>query len=182
MLYDLLRSFRVEAPVRPVTPPSWDLVKVLEFLKSPVFEPLHQASLRDLTRKTLFLTALASAKRVSELQALSCSMSFSSSAAAVSYVPEFLAKTESAVHPLPRTFAIQSLSDFAAGLPDELLLCPVRALSKYVARTTHFVDRPRRLFVSPRRPSRAMSKNGISYLLREVIVHSGTSSNDVAAP
>ena len=54
----------MEAPIRSVTPPSWDLLKVLEFLKSPVFEPLHQASLRDLTRKTLFLTALASAKEL----------------------------------------------------------------------------------------------------------------------
>ena len=133
VIHDLLRSFRVEAPIRSVTPPSWDLLKVLEFLKSPVFEPLNQASLRDLTQKTLFLTALASAKRVSELQALSRTVSSSSSAAAVSYVPEFLAKTESAVRPLPRTFAIQSLSDFVAGLPDEMLLCPVRALSEYVA-------------------------------------------------
>ena len=32
------------------------------------------------------------------------------------------------------------------------------------------------------RSPRTMSKNGISYLLREVIVHSGASSNDVAAP
>ena len=30
--------------------------------------------------------------------------------------------------------------------------------------------------------SRAVSNNGFSYLLREVIVHSGASSNDVAAP
>ena len=30
--------------------------------------------------------------------------------------------------------------------------------------------------------SHAMSNNGFSYLLREVIVHSGASSNDVAAP
>ena len=82
---------------------------------------------------------------------------------------------------LPRTFAIQSLSDFAAGLPDEMLLCPVRALSEYVARTSCFVNRPQRLFVSSRSPSRAVSNNGISYLLREVIVHSGASSNDVAA-
>ena len=36
--------------------------------------------------------------------------------------------------------------------------------------------------MSFRCPSRAMSKNGISFLLREVIVHSGASSNDVAAP
>ena len=109
-------------------------------------------------------------------------MSFSSSAAAVSYVPEFLAKTETAVRPLPCTFAIQSLSDFAAGLPDELLLCPVCALSEYVARTSRFVNRPRRLFVSSCCPSRAMSKNGISFLLQEVIVNSGASSGDVAAP
>ena len=86
------------------------------------------------------------------------------------------------MRPLPRTFAIQSLSDFVAGLPDELLLCPVRALSEYVARTSRFVNRPRRLFVSSRCPSRAMSKNGISFLLREVIVNSGASSGDVAAP
>ena len=181
VLHDLLRSFRVEAPARSVTPPSWDLLKVLEYLKSPVFEPLHQSSLRDLTRKTLFLVALASAKRVSELQALSRIVSFSSSVAAVLYVPEFLAKTETAVRPFPRTFAIQSLADFAAGLPDELL-CSVRALSEYVARTSRIVNRPGRLFVSSRCPSRAMSKNGMSFLLREVIVNSGASSGDVAAP
>ena len=140
VLHDLLRSFRVEAPARSITPPPWDLLKVLEYLKSPVFGPLHQPSLRDLTRKTLFLVVLASAKRVSELQALSRIVS-SSSAAAVSYVTEFLAKTETAGRPLPRTFAIQSLSDFAAGLPDELLLCPVRALSEYVARNSRFVKK-----------------------------------------
>ena len=166
VIHDLLRSFRVEAPMRSVTPPPWDLLKVLEFLKSLVFEPLNQASLCDLTRKTLFLTAFASAKRVSELQALSTTVSFSSSAAAVSYVSEFLAKTESAVRPLPHTFAIQSLSDFAAGLPDKMLLCHVRALSEYVARTSRFVNRARRLFVSSRSPSRAMSKNAISYCKR----------------
>ena len=64
-------------------------------------------------------------------------MSFSSSAAAVSYVAEFLAYTETAVRPLPRTFDIQSLSNFAAGLPVELLLCPVRALSEYIYRGCH---------------------------------------------
>ena len=36
--------------------------------------------------------------------------------------------------------------------------------------------------MSSRNPSRAMSKNGISYLLRAVIVPSGASSNDAAAP
>ena len=91
-------------------------------------------------------------------------MSFSSSAAAVSYVPEFLAYTETAVRSLPRTFVIQSLSELVAGLPVELLWCPVRALSEYVTRTSRVVNRPQGLFVSSRCPSRAMWKYGISFL------------------
>ena len=145
-------------------------------------EPLSSASLRDLTRKTLFLVALVTAKRVGELQALSRIVSSSSSSAGLSYVPEFLAKAETAVRPLPRTFDIQYLGDFAADLSEDLLLCPVRSLSAYVARTSQFVNRPRRLFVSPRCSSCAMSRNGISFFLREVIVHSGASSEAVVAP
>ena len=77
------------------------------------------------------------------------------------------------MRPLPRTVPISSLVDFASGLPDVLLLCPVRALRVYMRRTSGSVTRPRRLFGSPRSPSRAMSKNAMSYSLREVIVHSG---------
>ena len=89
-------------------------------------------------------------KRVGELQALSRIVSFSSSSAGLTYVPEFLVKTKTAVRPLPRTFEVKSLVDFAAGLSEDLLLCPVRSLSAYIARTSQFVNRPRRLFVSPR--------------------------------
>ena len=42
----------------------------------------------------------------------------------VSLVLEFVAKTEFISNPLPRSFLVASLSDFAAGLDDELLLCP----------------------------------------------------------
>ena len=86
------------------------------------------------------------------------------------------------MHPLPRSFSVQSLQDFVAGLHEDLLLCPVRSLREYLRRTSKFVNRPRRLFVSPRCPSRAMSKNGISFLLREVIIQSGASPEEVAAP
>ena len=182
ILHDLLRSFQVEAPVREVRPPPWDLPKVLSYLRSSPFEPLSTASLRDITSKTLFLIALATAKRVGELQALSRLVSFSSSAAGLSYVPEFVAKTETATRPLPRSFEVKSLGDFAAGLPEELLLYPVRSLSAYMARTLQLVNRPWRLFVSPRCPSRAMSKNGISNMLRELIVQSGASSQSDQAP
>ena len=182
VLHDLLRSFHVEAPVREVRPPSWDLSTLLDFLRSSSFEPLSATSLRDLTRKTLFLISLATAKRVGELQALSHCVPFSSSSAGLSYVPEFVAKTESALRPLPRSFEVKSLGDFAAGLPDDLLLCPVRSLSAYLNRASTIVNRPRRLFVSSKCPSRAMSKNGISYLLRELIVQSGASSQSGQVP
>ena len=182
ILHDLLRSFQVEAPVRDVRPPFWDLPTVLNFLRSSPFEPLSSASLLDLTHKTLFLLSLATAKRVGELQALSRRVFFSSSSAGLSYVPEFVAKTKTATRPLPRSFEVQSLGDFAAGLPEDLLLCPVRSLSAYLARTSNVVNRPRRLFVSFKCPSRAMSKNVISYLLWELIVQSGTSSQSGQAP
>ena len=73
-------------------------------------------------------------------------MSLSSSGACVAYVPEFVVKTESAVIPLPRSFVIKSLADFAAGLDQELLLCPVRTLHEYLSLTTSFVNGLRRLF------------------------------------
>ena len=57
----------------------------------------------------MFLVSLAMAKWASELQALSSFVSFSSSGACVAYVPEFLAKTESALNPLPRSFVIKYL-------------------------------------------------------------------------
>ena len=107
---------------------------------------------------------------------LSRRVSFSSSAAGLSYVPEFVAKTESALRPLPRSFEVPSLGDFAAGMPEDLLLCPVRAFSEYLDRTSGIVNRPRRLFVSSTCPSRAMSKNEISYMLRAFIIQSSASS------
>ena len=182
VLHDLLRSFHVEAPIREVRSPSWDLSTVLDFLRSSSFEPLAATSLRDLTRKTLFLISLATAKRVGELQALSHRVSFSSSSAGLSYVPEFVAKTESALRPLPRSFEVKSLRDFAAGLPDDLLLCPVQSLSAtWIGLLLLSIGLVACLF-RLKCPSRAMSKNGISYLLRELIVQSGASSQSGQVP
>ena len=49
---------------------------MLTYLVSPAFEPLSQASFHALTLKPLFLLALATAKRVGELQALSSVVTF----------------------------------------------------------------------------------------------------------
>ena len=95
VIRDLLRSFRLSSAERVLRPSAWDLSKVLTYLVSPAFEPLSQASFRALTLKTLFLLALATAKRVGELQALSSIVTFVAVDACLSYIPQFVAKSES---------------------------------------------------------------------------------------
>ena len=134
--------------------PPWDLSRVLSFLSGAPFEPLSSCSLQDLSRKVLFVVALTTARRVGELQALSAVVSESGADLFLSYLPEFRAKAESEARPLPRSFCVRSLTDFVGDLPEELLLCPVRALRFYLSRTASLPSRPRTLFVSPRSPSR----------------------------
>ena len=180
VLHDLLRSFRIERPLPSSRLPSWDLLKVLSLLREPPFEPLSSCWLRDLTRKVLFLLSLATARRVGELQAVSSAVFSSGGDLYLSYLPEFRAKSESFAHPLPRSFRVRSLRDFVSSLPGELSLCPVCALQVYIQRTSSLSPRPRSLFVSPRSPSRPLSKNALSSFLRSVILLSFPSPS--AAP
>ena len=55
-------------------------------------------------------------------------------------------------------------------------------VSEYLDRTSGVVNRPRRLFVSSKCPSRAMSKNDISYMLRAFIIQSSASSRSGQIP
>ena len=142
---------------------------VLTYFVSPAFEPLSQASFRALTLTTLFLLALATAKRVSELQALSSIITLVAGVACLSSIPQFVAKSESLTRSIPRSFLVTSLADFAAGLNTDLLLCPIRALRLYLLRARSLSPGRHRLFVSPWRPSRGMSKNAVSFFLGEVI-------------
>ena len=175
VLRDLLCSFRLERPISSSRVPPWDLSLVLSFLRGPPFEPLSSSSLHDLTRKVLFLLSLATARRVGELQALSSQVSSSGDDLFLSYLPEFRAK-ESSVRPLPRSFPVRSLHDFMGSLPDELLLCPVRALCLYLSYAASLPSCPRSLFVSPCAPSRSLSKNALSFFIREVIAEAYSSA------
>ena len=94
-LRDLLRSFRLERPLSSSRVRPWDLSRFLSFLWGSPFEPLSSCSLWDLSRKVLFLVALATARRVGELQALSAVFSVSGADLFLSYLLEFRAKAES---------------------------------------------------------------------------------------
>ena len=77
---------------------------------------------------------------------------------------------------------MRSLHDFVGSLPDELLLCPVHAFCLYLSRTASLPSRPRSLFVSPRSPSRSLSKNALSFFIREVIVEAYSSAGRSLPP
>ena len=58
----------------------------------------------------------------------------------------------------------------------------MRALCIYLRRTESVAARPSALFVSPRSPSHAMSKNAISFFLWEVISGAGAVKGDEGPP
>ena len=166
---DVIRSFVIEKPVVRRETVSWNVDVVLRFLCSDRFEPLQSASLKDLTKKTLFLVSLALAKRVSEIQALSRAVGFSKEGAVVSLVLSFRAKNDNKYKDLPRSFVIKDLTSIV-GREEERKLCPVRALRAYLERTRSFATgHSDRLFVAPSNPSRPASKNAISFLLKKLI-------------
>ena len=182
MLRELIRSFELERPRRPVCPLSLDLVKVLQYLRSPVFEPLPSKLLRLVTMKIAFLQALVTAKRVVELQAISTCVVFHGQDLFVSYFLEFVAKTESERNPLPRSFLVCSLLDFVGDLPEECVLCPVHEVWIYLDLTKDLSPRPHSLFVSPRRLRHSISKNALAFFLHRVIVDAGASSEGSSPP
>ena len=70
VLKDLMSGFKRERPRPKKRLVQWDLKLVLEFFKTGRFASWDTLSNKDLTLKTVFLTALASGKRRSELHAL----------------------------------------------------------------------------------------------------------------
>ena len=79
--------------------PPWDLELVLSALKRPPYYPLNQASLKHLTWRTVFLVALTSARRASEVHALRAdTVQFTRSAVTVFTDDEFLPKVATRWH------------------------------------------------------------------------------------
>ncbi len=136
-------------PPRPRTVPPWDLPTVLRALKGPPFEPLQSTSLRSLSFKTALLLALASVKRVGDLQALSVNpacLEFGPNDSKVvlkprlGYVPKVLST--------PFRAQVIALSVLSPSTDDQelSLLCPVRALRVYIERSASY-RRSEQLFV-----------------------------------
>ena len=111
----------------------WDLSIVLNSLRRAPFEPIGSCELKYLTLKTVFLLALATAARRSELHAFSKDFLRDEKwfYVTIKTIAGFLAKNQSGAD--FRSFTVKSLSDFtnSSGLEEECFLCPVRALRAY---------------------------------------------------
>ncbi len=137
LLSSFIRGAKCLRPVRSPSFPSWDLSVVLKGLLEPPSEPLESAPVKTLTLNVTHLLALASFKRVGDLQALSVSESCTEFAPDL--IKAFLRPRPGYVPKvLPTTFhsqvvVLQAFSPSPSSEGDDLrLLCPIRAPKMYV--------------------------------------------------
>ena len=150
----LLDSFHRDRPKGLRGIPSWNLSLVLHQLTKAPFEPLRDSSLKLLTFKTVFLLALASGKRRSEIHAWqNRNIRHQSDWSKVSLYPSpsFLSKNQLAKEG-PESVAPVVIPALAPTLDKSLKsdrsLCPVRALRYYLDRTADLRQNKELVFVS----------------------------------
>ena len=134
VIRDLLRSFFIQNPPADKSIPTWNLALVLDALRKPPFEPLGTINLSHLAVKTLFLIALSSGRRRSELHAMivrGSRLTYNNQTFILQFDRKFIAKTAK----------INSRNDTSIIIPclpyderEERPLCPVRCLSAYLER------------------------------------------------
>lgn len=151
LVSDVVKGISASQSVLPRRTPAWDLFLVLEQLRQPPFEPLAQLDRFHLTWKTVFLVSLATGRRSSEVNHLSGLPADISSqpdgSFLLHFLPEFRAKNQRPEDSSP-SVRIPPLSSILAPDDEDVTLCPVRALRRYLEMTR---DRPsgcRKLFVS----------------------------------
>ena len=168
----LLHSFSRSVNPVDLRPPAWDVALVLQSLTGAPYEPLRRCEERFLAQKTLFLLALASAKRIGELHALSHRVSHTRGWAEVSFsfVSGFVAKTQdpSSLAPRFEGFSVPALPN-ARKNRNGRLLCPVRAVRCYLDRTAAHRPLCERLFVTAGHSKKEISETTVSFWLRKTI-------------
>ena len=128
----LLRGAFIARPPSPSLVPSWDLDKVLGALRRHPFEPLRTVPVKFLTWKTVFLLAIVTAARSSDLSRLGCK-------------EPYLRKQNSGFRLIPRLLKKQCrighcFKEMFVPKFEDRKLDPVRALNIYLDRVKDFRD------------------------------------------
>ena len=173
----LLDSFHRDRPKGRRGVPSWNLSLVLHQLTKPPFEPLRKASLKHLTFKTVFLLALGSGKRRSEIHAwVNRNIRHQSDWSKVSLSPSpcFLSKNQLAREG-PESVAPVVIPALAptldSSLKEDRSLCPVRALRYYLDKTKDLRDKKELVFVSFKKNfDKDISPSTISSWIKQTVI------------
>ena len=173
----LLDSFHRDRPKGRRGIPSWNLSLVLHQLTKAPFEPLREASLKHLTFKTVFLLALGSGKRRSEIHAWQHkNIRHQSDWSKVSLIPSpsFLSKNQLAKEG-PESVAPVVIPALAPTLDRSLRsdrsLCPVRALRYYLDRTSDLRQNKELVFVSFKKGfDKDISPASISSWIKQTVI------------
>ena len=150
----LLDSFHRDKPKGRRGIPAWNLSLVLHQLTKPPFEPFRKASLKHLTFKTVFLLALGSGKRRSDIHAwIHRNIRHQEDWANVSLSPSpgFISNNHLAKEG-PTCVAPVVIPALAPtldrSLKEDTSLCPVRALCYYLDKTKDLRTGKELVFVS----------------------------------
>lgn len=150
VISELVRSFGLIRPTSRTLTPKWDLSCVLWSLTKAPYEPLEKASITHLSWKTAFLLTFASAKRRSEIHALSIENGHfrfnDDRSVTLLCQPGFLAKTQ-LPSIAPKPFSIPSLSKDLDPSDPDCTLCPIRVLKFYLEKVKPYRALRKRLFL-----------------------------------
>ncbi|KAK3083512.1 hypothetical protein FSP39_024471 [Pinctada imbricata] len=147
--------------------PEWDLPRVLKMLEKLPFEPIKKAKLKHVTMKTVFLIAITTFRRCSDLQSLRIGDgSVSVQKKGVTFIRHGLAKQDRPSHFGTKVF----VPSFA----ENKLLDPKRALFYYLKCTESFRHDTEgkdetKLFLSINEPHKPVSSQTISSWLVKTI-------------
>ena len=180
VLHNLFSRFRHDNPRQRSILPKWDLELVLRsLLKEPFIDSSGSSDLGIplpwFTRKTVFLIALASGARASEVHALSRKpdlfvMERSRENGVTLRLQPYAGFVPKNCPPsmVPKPWIIPSISHL---FPDEKdkLLCPVRAVRYYVSKTGSLAGRRESLFVHPNPKVSRIKVSHISQWIVDVI-------------
>ena len=154
----LLHNFSRSVNPVELRPPAWDVSMVLQSLTGAPYEPLRTREERFLAQKMLFLLALVSAKRIGELHALSYRVSHTRNRGEVSF---------SYVTGFGEGFSVLALPN-ARNNRNGRLLCPVRAVRRYLDRTVAHRPRCEWLFVTAGHSKKEISKTTVAWLRKTI--------------
>lgn len=179
-LVTLLKTFKAERPRPVIVFPRWDLPLVLRVLRKAPYEPLRSVDKLHLTRKCVFLLLLASARRVSDIHAIDPRRITHRKDDIVlvpnpRYLPKIIktAEGDECFSPI----IIKRLSSLTDD-PEELALCPARALQVYDSYARRLCLARQQFFISLRSPTQTVKKQTVSAWVVALIRHAYTTATD----